>query len=56
MFTQEPEQTAAKCQSSSRLVDGFEYEVQSPGFSMIIDEPGMLGGTGKGQNPDEVVL
>ena len=56
VFTQEPEQAAAKCQSSSRLVDGFECEVQSRGFSMIIDEPEMSGGTDKGQNPVEVVL
>ena len=56
MFTQEPEQAAAKRQSSSRLVDGFECEVQSRGFSMIIDEPEMSGGTVKVQNPVEVVL
>ena len=56
MFTQEPEQAAARFQSSSRLVEGFECEVQSRGFSIIIDEPEMLGGTGKGPNPVEVVL
>ena len=56
VFTQEPEQAAARFQSSSRLVEGFECEVQSRGFSIIIDEPEMLGGTGKGPNPVEVVL
>ena len=56
VFTQEPEHAAATFQSSSRLVEGFECEVQSRGFSMIIDEPEMLGGTDKGPNPVEVVL
>ena len=56
VFTQEPEQAAATFQSSSRLVEGFECEVQSRGFSMIIDEPETLGGTDKSPNPVEVVL
>jgi putative redox protein len=55
-FTEDPEQAKANFHSSSRLVSGLECEAKSREFSLIIDEPEMLGGTNKGPNPIEVVL
>jgi putative redox protein len=56
VFGESPEKAKAQFQSSSHLVEGLMCEASSRDFSMIIDEPEMLGGTDKGPNPVEVVL
>lgn len=41
---------------SGTLEEKFKVNVQAGKFSLIIDEPPELGGTGKGPNPIEVLL
>lgn len=55
-FREDADTAKAVFQSSSRLLEGLKCEAKTREFSMIIDEPEMLGGTDQGPNPVEVVL